>query len=120
MKTLLPAVAAEYIRATNAHDSTGFIACFAESACVQDAGREYRGREEIKTWSDREIIDAQVTLEVLDVTAQDGDVRVTTKVEGNFDRTGLPDPLLIEHRIKHERGKIVELECQLAVDGTRS
>jgi hypothetical protein len=33
-----------------------------------------------------------VTLEVTAVAAKGGETIVTTKVDGNFDRTGLPDP----------------------------
>jgi hypothetical protein len=33
------------------------------------------------------------TLELLRVEDRDGTTVVTTKVDGNFDRTGLPDPV---------------------------
>lgn len=83
-------------------------------AVVNDAGREFRGRAAIKAWSDREIFEAQVTLEVLDVADRDDETLITTKVEGNFDRTGLPDPLIINHHITVECDKIVGLTCRLA------
>ena len=59
-------------------------------------------------------MDAQVTLDVLDVADRDGETVVTTKVDGYFDRTGLPDPLIISHHITLEGGKIVGLTCRLA------
>jgi SnoaL-like domain len=52
MSTKLPESAAAYVRATNNHDPAAFIACFAESAVVNDAGREFRGIDAIKAWSD--------------------------------------------------------------------
>jgi SnoaL-like domain len=109
----LPPIAAAYVRATNDHDAAAFIGCFAEGAIVNDAGREFRGIEAIKAWSDREIMDAQVTLEVLGVAERDGEVVITTKVDGNFDRMGLPDPVIIDHRIAVENGKIGRLRCRL-------
>jgi SnoaL-like domain len=113
----LPSIAAAYVRAINDHDAAAFIGCFAESAVVNDAGREFRGSEAIKAWSDREIMEAQVKLEVLDVADHDGEVTITTKVDGNFDRTGLPDPLIIHHHITVESDKIVGLTCRLAGEG---
>jgi len=116
MTTTLPEIAAAYVRATNNHDHAAFMACFAENAVVNDAGREFRGRAAIAAWSRHEIMDAQVTLEVLDVAQRDREVIITTKVEGNFDRTGLPDPLFISHHMSLEGDKIVALACRLAGD----
>ena len=87
-----------------------------ENATVNDAGREFRGLAAIKKWSDREIMDAQVRLDVLDVAQSNDEVTVTTKVDGNFDRTGLPDPVIISHHITAAGDKIVGLTCRLASD----
>jgi hypothetical protein len=114
MTTRPLALAASYVEAINNHDPAAFLALFADDARVDDGGREFRGREAIKTWSDREIFAAEVTLEVLDEAEQCGDARVTTKVEGNFDRTGLPDPVIITHRIAATGDRIAELTCRLA------
>ncbi|MBM4073055.1 MAG: nuclear transport factor 2 family protein [Planctomycetes bacterium] len=110
----LPATAAAYFRATNNHDAAAFLVCFSESAIVNDAGREFRGMAAIKAWCEHEIIEPHVTLEVLDATSRDEETVVTTKVDGNFDRTGLPDPVIINHHITIEGDKIVRLTCQLA------
>ena len=114
MTATLPGIAADYIRATNNHDPAAFIACFAESAVVNDAGSEFRGSDAIKAWSDHDIMAALVTLEVLEVADHDGKVTITTKVDGNFDRTGLPDPVIIDHHITVVGDKIVGLQCRLA------
>jgi hypothetical protein len=106
--------AAAYVRSVNDHDSSTFIALFADGAVVNDGGREFRGVAEIKAWSGREIFDAQVTLEVIDVAVHDGATVVTAIVDGNFDRTGLPDPVIIDHHLTAEGGKIVRLTCELA------
>ena len=114
MTTQLPNTIAAYIHAANTHDAVAFIALFADSAVVNDVGREFRGIPAIKAWGDREIFDAKVTFEVINVAERDGKTVMTTKVEGNFDRTGLPDPVIIDHHITVEGGKIVGLTCQLA------
>jgi hypothetical protein len=114
MTTQLPQTVAAYIAATNNHDAAAFIALFANGAVVDDVGREFRGLAAIKAWSDREIFDARVTLEVIDVADNDRETVLTTKVDGNFDRTGLPDPVIIDHHIAVEGDKIVSLTCRLA------
>ena len=114
MTTPLPQTVAAYLRAINNHDAAAFIALFADGAVVNDVGREFRGPAAIKAWSDREIFGARVTLEVIDVADRDGETVVTAKVDGNFDRTGLPDPLILNHHITVEGDKIVGLTCRLA------
>ena len=116
MTMQLPPTAAAYVRSINDHDPATFNALFAKSAVVNDVGREFRGPDAIKAWSDREIFDAQVTLQAIDVSDRDGETIVTTKVDGNFDRTGLPDPVIINHHIKVQGDKIVGLTCRLATD----
>ena len=113
MTMQLPPTAAAYVRSINDHDPATFNALFAKSAVVNDVGREFRGPDAIKAWSDREIFDEQVTLEVIEVAERDGATIVTTKVDGNFDRTGLPDPVIINHHIRADGGKIVALTCRL-------
>jgi ketosteroid isomerase-like protein len=114
MTTQLTPIAAAYVRSINDHDPAAFIALFADGAVVDDVGREFRGRAAIKAWSDREIFDARVTLDVRDVADHGGTAVVTSKVDGNFDRTGLPDPVIIEHHIAVEGDRIVRLTCRLA------
>jgi len=116
MTTLLPPLAESYVRATNDHDAAAFMGLFAEDATVDDGGRKFQGLDAIREWSDREIFGAQVTLEVLDAQVRDGEAVITTKVDGNFDRTGLPDPVVIVHRVKADGDKMVALTCRLAGD----
>jgi hypothetical protein len=65
-------------------------------------------------------MDAKVTFEVLQVADRDGELTITTKVDGNFDRTGLPDPVIIDHHIRLEGDKIVELKCLLVAEKSAS
>ncbi|VTU01761.1 Uncharacterized protein OS=Paenibacillus sp. FSL R5-192 GN=C161_16196 PE=4 SV=1: SnoaL_2 [Gemmataceae bacterium] len=114
MTTHVPEQAAGFVRAVNDRDHAGFIALFAEDAVIDDAGREIRGREAVRAWAAHDIFAANATLEVRDVSGTDGDATVTAKVDGTFDRTGLPDPLLMTFRVVGDRGKIGGLTCRLA------
>ena len=49
----------------------------------------------LSSFANREIFAVNVTLEVKDVVERDGQTIATLKIDGTFDRTGLPDPLLM-------------------------
>jgi hypothetical protein len=70
---------------------------FALNAVVKDVGRKIRGIAAIKEWANQEIFAVNVTLDVRRVAARDGQTIVTVKIDGTFDRTGVPDPLLMDH-----------------------
>jgi hypothetical protein len=91
-----------------------FIARFTERAVVNEVGREFRSPAAIRAWNDREVFDAQVTLEVIDVADRGGETIVTTKVDSKFERTGLPYPAIINHHITAAGGKNFALTCRLA------
>jgi SnoaL-like domain len=112
--TIQQPTAAAYVESINHHDRAAFNGFFAEDATVDDVGRMFRGADAIKAWSDREIFDAQVTVEVIDAAERDGLTVLMSKVDGNFDRTGLPDPLILEHGLRIKDNKIVALTCRLA------
>jgi hypothetical protein len=106
--------AAAYVRAVNEKDPAGFIAIITEDAVVDDAGREIRGREAIREWAASDIFAANVMFDVLDASGNENDATITAKVDGTFDRTGLPDPLIMTFHIAARSGKITKLTCRLA------
>jgi uncharacterized protein (TIGR02246 family) len=110
---LHPTVAA-YLVATNHNDPSTFLTCFTEDAVVDDVGRVWRGLDAIRAWSEREIFTPNVELEVLAIEVRGAETVVTTRVEGDFDRTGLPDPVVVEHRFALAGGRISRLTCRLA------
>jgi hypothetical protein len=120
MTKQLPPLAAAYVQATNNHDPAAFRRLFTADALVNDNGREFRGAHAIQEWSDREIFAAHVTLEVIDAVERDGETVLTTIVDGTFDRTGLPDPVIIDHRLVESGGRIVGLTCRLAGEVVRA
>lgn len=101
------------LHAINSGDADAFPSSFAIDAVVKDIGREIRGLDAILEWARQEIFAVKVTLDVLAVAELDGQTIVTVEVDGTFDRTGLPDPLVMNHCFKLSGEKIVALTCQL-------
>ena len=71
------------IDAANAHDTDAFLAVLTPDAVVDDWGREFRGPDAIRGWSDHEFIGVAVSLEVTDVAASDAATVVTATVGGD-------------------------------------
>lgn len=116
MNTQLSPIAGAYFSAVNRHDPLALLDCFAEQAVVDDAGRTFQGLEAIKNWAASDIFAVNVTLEILSALEQPGQAEVKAKVDGDFDRTGLPDTVVIEHHLQWEGAKIVHMTCRLAAN----
>lgn len=112
-ETTLPKPIGTYIRAINARDAHAFQSSFAPDAVARDVGREIRGIAAIKEWAHHEIFAVKVTLEVMEVIEREGQTIVTVKVDGTFDRTGLPDPLVMDHCFTIAGDRITALACRL-------
>ena len=91
----LPAPVSAYIAATNQFDLEALMATFAEHALVNDHRNEFVGCDMIRDWAQREIVGDRVTLQVTHATCRGSAVAVTANIDGNFDKTGLPDPLVL-------------------------
>ncbi len=114
MLNQLPKPASDFIRTSNGNDPTEFITLFAEDAVVDDAGRIFQGREAIREWAAGDIFAAKVTFDVLEVDGDESDATITAKINGTFDRTGLPDPLFMTLQVASLNGRITKLTCRLA------
>ena len=110
----LPAPVEHYIDAVNSADPEELSASFAADARVKDVQREIRGLEAIKSWAQHDIFGVQAHFDITKVAERDGLTVVTVKIDGTFDRSGLPDPLLMDHAFKVEQGKISELVVTFA------
>ena len=78
----LPEPVARLIAAANAHDTDAFLASLTPDGVVDDWGREFRGPDAVRGWSDAEFIGVDVTLDVTAVEEHDGAVTVTAQVGG--------------------------------------
>ncbi len=105
----LPAAIAAYIAATNAFDIEAFMATFADDALVNDHRNEFVGLAAIRDWAQREIIGDRVTMKTVEATNRGSGVVVTARIDGNFDKKGLPDPLLLTFYFTIDNGRIIQL-----------
>ena len=71
------------VDAANAGDVDGFLAGFTATGVVDDWGREFRGADKIRGWSDREFIGKQVSLTIDDVQRRGDETTITATVGGN-------------------------------------
>jgi ketosteroid isomerase-like protein len=105
----LPAPVQGYIAASNAIDGDALIECFADDAFVNDARREFWGKAAIRAWLDREVVGDKVTMDVTATSAHYGDVAVDAVMDGDYDKTGLPSPLVLTHYFTLRDDRIVRL-----------
>jgi hypothetical protein len=104
-----PAVIAEHIRAVNAFDTDAVVATFAPDAYVNDVRREIPGSEAIRAWVAQELIADSVTIDVVEVLDHYGDVVVRGRYDGTYDKTSLPDELVLTNYFSVREGKIASL-----------
>jgi hypothetical protein len=97
MDTTLPAPVRTYIAASNAFDGDAVIAAFTDDAVVNDTRREFSGLSAIRAWLDREIIGDKVTMTVTATRERYGLVIIDAVMDGNYDKSGLPDPLVLTY-----------------------
>lgn len=107
--TSLPPVVAGHVAAVNAQDEDAIVATFAGDALVNDAHREFWGAEAIRRWVAREIVGDHVTIEVTEILEHHGDTVVRGRYDGTFDRTNLPDEIILTNYFTVRDGKIVSL-----------
>jgi hypothetical protein len=105
----LTGVVAEHIRAVNAHDTDAIVATFAPDAYVNDARREFAGIDAVRRWVAREMTGDKVTIEVREVLDHYGDTIVRGAYDGLFDKTNLPDEVILTNYFSVRDGQIVSL-----------
>jgi hypothetical protein len=79
----LPAPVAAALDAANGHDTDAFLACFTPDGVVDDWGREFRGPDAIRGWSDKEFIGVRVTLDVEEADTRGDETTVAAQVGGD-------------------------------------
>jgi hypothetical protein len=105
----LPPLVAAYVEATNSFDLERLMATFAEDALVNDQLRDYWGKSAIRVWAQRDIIGEQLTMDATKVIKHYGNFIVTANVDGNYDKRGLPDPLVLAFYFTAQSDLIVQL-----------
>jgi hypothetical protein len=106
--TLDPAITA-HITAINSFDVDEIMHTFADDALVNDFSREFWGTDHIRAFIAKEFVGDRVTMEPVEVVDNAGMWCVRCRYEGNYDKTGLPDPLVMTNYFRLLDGKIVSL-----------
>jgi hypothetical protein len=107
--TELTGVVAAHIAGVNALDTDAIVATFAGDAYVNDARREFTGADAIRRWVEKEMVGDKVQIEVREVLDHHGDTIVRGAYTGEFDKTNLPDDLVLSNYFSVRDGKIVSL-----------
>ena len=102
-------IVAQYIAAVNAFDEDAMVATFADDALVNDTHREFWGVDAIRRWAAKEIIGDKVTVEVTEVIEHYGQTIVRGRYDGEYDKSNLPDELILTSYFTVRDGKIVSL-----------
>jgi ketosteroid isomerase-like protein len=105
----LPPLVAAFVEATNSFDLERLMAVFADDALVNDQLRDYWGKAEIRCWAERDIIGERLTIAVTKVVKHYDNFIVTADIDGNFDKRGLPDPLVLALYFTPDNDLIVQL-----------
>jgi hypothetical protein len=109
MPNELTGVIAEHIKAVNAFDTDAIVATFAEDAYVNDNRREISGINAIRRWVEKEMVGDKVRLDVREVVDHYGDTIVRAAYDGEYDKTNLPEELIMTNYFSVRDGKIVSL-----------
>jgi hypothetical protein len=102
--SLDPAIAS-HIAAINSFDVDAIMETFAEGALVNDFSREFWGREHIRAFVTKELAGDPVTIEPVEAVDNAGLWCVRCRYEGDYDKTGLPDPLVMTTYLRVRDGK---------------
>jgi hypothetical protein len=109
MQPELKGVIAEHIQAVNAFDLDAAVNTFAKDAYVNDDRREILGIDAIRRWLSKEIVGKKVTMDVREVIDHYGDTIVRAVYDGEYDKTNLPEELILTNYFNIRDGKIVSL-----------
>jgi hypothetical protein len=76
---------------------------------VNDHRVELRGLAAIREWTEREIVGDKVTMYVTQSIQQYGNVIITAHMDGEYDKSGLPDPLVLTFYFSVHADRVVQL-----------
>src|SRR6476661_3887785 len=105
----LPTVVAEHIDAVNAFDTERIVATFASDAYVNDNHREIWGTDAIRQFMAKEFVGDRVTMVVREIVDNYGDIIIRARYDGTYDKTNLPDELIMSSYFNVRDGKIISL-----------
>ena len=109
MTTEPTGVIADYIAAVNAFDTDAIVATFAEDAYINDNRRQITGAESIRRFVAKEFVGDHLTMQVQEVRGHYGDTIVEARYDGAYDKTNLPEELILTSYFSVRDHRIVSL-----------
>lgn len=97
------------VTAINSFDVDAIMATFADDALVNDYSREFWGLERIRLFIAKEFVGDHVTVELVEIVDNAGMWCVRCRFDGDYDRAGLPDPLIMTIYLRIRDGRIATL-----------
>src|SRR5258705_3338677 len=101
----LPKVIADLIAAQDKYDSKAFAENFSDDAIVQDEGKTYHGKTEIRQWNEMTNAKYKTKYEPLEVTTKGDKIILEAKISGTFSGS----PAIIKYHFETKNGKITSL-----------
>jgi len=108
MSINLPPPIYAYFSARNSFDADSVLSTFDKSAIVNDEGKDYRGRAEIRAWIEETTRKYRATANPKDARKDGDEIIVSALVSGNFPGS----PLLLDHAFTLSGQKIGRLEIR--------
>lgn len=105
----LSRVICDHVAAYRNRDVGAFMATLAHDALVNDVQREFLGHPAIRAWAEKEIFGDNVTLEIDEAFSHAGNTIVRFRVDGDFDKSRLPNPLILTYYFGEQDGRIAQL-----------
>jgi hypothetical protein len=105
----LPPLVAAFVEATNSFDLERLMVTFADDALVNDQLRDHWGKAAIRSWAKRDVIGEKLMIAVTKVVKHYDNFIVTADIDGNFDKRGLPDPLVVAFYFTPHDDLIIQL-----------
>ncbi|MDH6132346.1 hypothetical protein P3T37_001731 [Kitasatospora sp. MAA4] len=105
----LAEVVGAYVAAVNAFDLDAIMATFSDDALVNDVRREFVGTASIRAWASREIVGDKVTMDVTEIVRRDALTILRARYDGEYDKTNLPDELVLTNYLTVADGRITSL-----------
>ncbi|GLE54660.1 nuclear transport factor 2 family protein [Mycobacterium montefiorense] len=102
-------VIAAHIAAINKFDVDAIMDTFADDALVNDVSREFWGSDHIRAFIAKEFVGDRVTVDPVEIVDNAGMLCVRCHYDGDYDKTGLPNPLVMTNYFRLRHGKIVSL-----------
>ncbi len=98
-----------FLDAVNRRDHHALVLTLAEDAVVNDQLQEYCGLPAIVSWAEAELFETQTCISSLSVYSCHNHQTVHARIDGNFDRRGMPDIIRISMYFSTDDAKITQL-----------